>query len=233
VDYQRIYNEIIERRKHQEPEGYSEKHHIVPRSFGGANNSENLVRLTAREHFICHWLLTKIYPSGQKHYKMIHAFVAMAWWHSENQERYRCTSRLYERLKKEHAAVVSKMTSVSQKGSKNSQYGKIWIWHELIGSKKIPYDLLPEYYDQGWYKGRNVRFENMIPVEVVKSIRQKNMLTNRENSNSPEARLKMRNAKLGKRRIHNKVECPHCKKVGGANIMSRWHFNNCADIVQR
>ena len=33
--------------------GYYEKHHIQPKSLGGSNKKENLVRLTAREHFIC------------------------------------------------------------------------------------------------------------------------------------------------------------------------------------
>jgi group I intron endonuclease len=26
-----------------------------------------------------------------------------------------------------------------------------------------------------------------------------------------------------------KIECPHCKKVGGAPIMKRYHFNNCKE----
>lgn len=24
-----------------------------------------------------------------------------------------------------------------------------------------------------------------------------------------------------------KVTCPHCQTIGGVNIMTRWHFNNC------
>lgn len=50
-----------------EPSGssnYYENHHIIPRSLNGSNSSENLVLLTAREHFICHWLLVKIFPKG-------------------------------------------------------------------------------------------------------------------------------------------------------------------------
>lgn len=41
-----------------------------------------------------------------------------------------------------------------QQGSKNSQYGTCWIWHELIGNKKINKESLPLYIDQGWSKGR-------------------------------------------------------------------------------
>lgn len=162
MDYQRIYDAIISSRRNNPPEGYSENHHIIPRSFGGSNTSENMVRLTAREHFLCHWLLTKIHPSGRLHYKAIHAFVSMAWLHSENQQRYRCTARLYEKLKQEHSALMSR----TQQGSRNSQYGTCWVWHELIGSKKIKKNLLPEYIEQGWYKGKNLSFEKMTPDEV-------------------------------------------------------------------
>lgn len=38
---------------------YIEKHHIVPKSLGGNNLKNNIVSLTAREHYICHVLLTK------------------------------------------------------------------------------------------------------------------------------------------------------------------------------
>lgn len=34
---------------------YTEKHHIIPKSLGGDNSKTNLVVLTGRQHFICHW----------------------------------------------------------------------------------------------------------------------------------------------------------------------------------
>ena len=39
---------------------YYENHHIIPRCMKGDNSERNLVLLTAREHFICHWLLCKM-----------------------------------------------------------------------------------------------------------------------------------------------------------------------------
>jgi len=51
---------------------YSEKHHIIPRSLGGTNQNHNIVRLTAREHFVCHLLLTKM-VDGQERFKMLSA----------------------------------------------------------------------------------------------------------------------------------------------------------------
>lgn len=51
---------------------YIERHHVIPRCLGGSNQKHNLVSLTAREHFICHLLLTKMI-SGQKKFKMLSA----------------------------------------------------------------------------------------------------------------------------------------------------------------
>ena len=52
--------------------GYTERHHIIPKSLGGLDDQSNLVRLTAREHFICHQLLTKM-TTGLERIKMLHA----------------------------------------------------------------------------------------------------------------------------------------------------------------
>ena len=48
------------------------KHHIIPKSLGGSDDACNLVSLTAREHFVCHLLLTKMLTDGNRH-KMVYA----------------------------------------------------------------------------------------------------------------------------------------------------------------
>ena len=55
--YTKWYNSIISRAQLCTPLGYTEKHHISPRCMGGNNTSVNLVRLTYREHRLCHLLL--------------------------------------------------------------------------------------------------------------------------------------------------------------------------------
>jgi hypothetical protein len=45
---------------------YTERHHIVPKCIGGSDEEDNLVLLTAREHYIAHQLLVKIYPNNYK-----------------------------------------------------------------------------------------------------------------------------------------------------------------------
>jgi hypothetical protein len=58
--YTKWYDAIIVNAKSRHLIGYVEKHHIVPRSLGGSNLESNIVSLTAREHFVCHMLLTRI-----------------------------------------------------------------------------------------------------------------------------------------------------------------------------
>lgn len=47
MNYARIYDELIkDRRARPVPDGYTEKHHIVPKSLGGSNDADNLIRLS-------------------------------------------------------------------------------------------------------------------------------------------------------------------------------------------
>ena len=66
MNYEKIYNQIVNRAKNRILECYTEKHHIIPRCMGGSDDKENLVSLTAREHFLCHHLLVRIYPENIK-----------------------------------------------------------------------------------------------------------------------------------------------------------------------
>jgi hypothetical protein len=79
------------------PAGYKEKHHIIPHSLGGKNSKDNLVYLTAREHFVCHMLLPKMLK-GEAKTKMIFAAFHLLTKNTK-QRRYTPTSRIYEQLK--------------------------------------------------------------------------------------------------------------------------------------
>ena len=83
---------------------YVEKHHIIPQSLGGDNSTTNLAILTAREHFICHILLTKM-TVGRSKYSMIHAAIGMK--RARNYQKRYINSRLYEIIKKEYSAISS------------------------------------------------------------------------------------------------------------------------------
>lgn len=98
------YFDIINKSKSRSVSGYTEKHHIIPKSLGGSNSKSNIVALTAREHFICHRLLTKMVTSEFKS-KMVYALWIMNAG-NKKQYRSRMTSTLYEKIKTEYAELV-------------------------------------------------------------------------------------------------------------------------------
>lgn len=148
MNYRKIYDQIIEKRKLEEPQDcYTEVHHIVPRSLGGNDNKDNLVKLTAREHFICHYLLAKMYDKETiDWYKMNHAFMMMKCDNIIRDRYY--NSRLYEALRGNFSSIMS----FAQSGSKNSNYGKMWITNGIESKPIIKGDNIPD----GWYKGRTM-----------------------------------------------------------------------------
>ena len=105
--YSKWYNHIVERARFRITEDYTETHHIQPRSLGGSDEIDNLVALTAREHFICHWLLTKM-TTGEDKAKMIYALNGMKR-SNKFAQRYetKITARVYENLKREFSKIHS------------------------------------------------------------------------------------------------------------------------------
>ena len=79
MDYNKIYNDLMfsrlllksKRIKEKRNGGYFEGHHIIPKCKGGTGtstrpkNNLNIVLLTAKEHFLSHWLLWRIYGDRQ------------------------------------------------------------------------------------------------------------------------------------------------------------------------
>jgi len=70
---------------------YIEKHHIIPRSMGGNNDVTNLAKLTAREHYLCHYLLTKMTTETNK----VKMLCALRFLNANNRK----SSRVYEYIK--------------------------------------------------------------------------------------------------------------------------------------
>lgn len=102
-------------------DGYFERHHIIPKSLNGSNKKTNIILLTAREHFVCHRLLVKMAIGVAALRKMHHAFWSMC---NRNTTRAYCTSRVYERAKKQHALNVSKRHKGLQKNIGRAPWNK-------------------------------------------------------------------------------------------------------------
>ena len=90
-------------------ECYSEFHHILPKSLfpNWSKRKSNLVALTAREHFFCHQLLVKIYPT----YEMWGALFRLS---KDGRGDRNVTSREYENIRSN----FSRLQSEKKKGYK-------------------------------------------------------------------------------------------------------------------
>jgi 5-methylcytosine-specific restriction endonuclease McrA len=125
--YYTWYYNIINRARSRDisPDIYVEKHHIIPKSLGGSNSADNLVRLTAREHYICHRLLIKM-TSGHNKRKMSYAVRRMMTG-NRFQERVILNSKKYEYIRK----YINKISY----GRKHSEEDKLKISRALKGRK--------------------------------------------------------------------------------------------------
>ena len=62
MNYKKVYDQFIaDRMSKPVPNGYTERHHILPRSLGGTDDYTNIIRLLPDEHLFAHILLAKIY----------------------------------------------------------------------------------------------------------------------------------------------------------------------------
>lgn len=117
--YTSCYYRIVSRGKSRllDKATYVERHHIIPKSLGGSNDPNNLVRLTAREHAICHLLLVKM-TEGKDKSKMACAAWRMVFQCRKHQ-RHQFTSRQYASIKE--AMANSKRGTTGRKHSEETK----------------------------------------------------------------------------------------------------------------
>jgi hypothetical protein len=94
---------------------YYEKHHIIPKSLKGSNDKSNIALLLAKEHYICHLLLTKM-VIGKPYYQMIKAFEMMLVSNT-GQSRHKISAQIYSELKIAVAIAQSALTKGKPKHS--------------------------------------------------------------------------------------------------------------------
>lgn len=241
--YEKWYKNITNNAKTRLLEGYSEIHHIVPESLGGGNENTNLVNLTAREHFICHWLLTKIYSTGEQYWKMVNA-LRMMKAENPNQARYntKITSRVYANLKYEYSILQSER----MKGANNPNFGKFWTDEQkLQHSKKIKGRVQPLEEKHRQIKAMTGRKRATFSEEWLNNLSKARQGAGNSmygKQHSEETKQKMREKAVGRKQdpevVKRKADavrgskrekklCPHCDKLVAVNGYARWHGENC------
>lgn len=212
--YTAWYNNIIQRAKGRILNPPYEKHHVVPKSLGGSNLKENIVRLTAHEHFVCHLLLTKM-VEGRNREKMIYAAWSMANLENQNQQRYKITGRMYSILRQE--------------------YSKVKAMHTKLNNPMHDPEIRKRHQEainrRGKTKGNSGQKRGSISEELRSVLRQKTL-----EQMTSERREKIRHQQLNRTPeqkekyafAHSpRISCIFCKKTLPPGHFARYHGDNC------
>lgn len=118
---------------------YYEKHHILPISFnmGGEKDTNNIINVTAREHFLLHYLLCKM---GTPY--SISVFFAFGKMKCDRHNKRYFNSHLYEYFRKNMAKNLSIVKKDKIAINKNNK------------TKFINKEKLNEYIQDGWEVGQ-------------------------------------------------------------------------------
>jgi hypothetical protein len=221
--YTHIYYSIIERAKSRTITGYTENHHIIPRSLGGTNNKDNLVALTGREHFIVHWLLPKMLEGDAKR-SMSHGLRMMMGKNPTTQNgRYILKSRMYE--------LVKKTANEASKGRECLPETREKIRQGNLKRAPATLELKNKLSAAQTLRQANLRAEGK--TQYTAEGRASIAKHNKERVWTDEAKAKLRQHNLGKPNTVQKgipqvqITCPHCGLTGGNSVMKRWHMDNC------
>lgn len=206
MNYQKIYNNLMERRKVSPFIGYTEKHHIIPRCLGGSDDKENLVALSGREHFIAHRLLTKFnsYPGLKQ------AFGMMCL--TNKGRDYHVSSKLYE--------LGRTLLSEAMTGREMPQETRDRIRETMLGRK------FSDAHIERMRKPKSVEAKvNISKAKVGKLNPMYGTISPTKDvpHTSETCSLISENTKKGT----EYPPCPHCgKKVNKGNAL-RWHYDKC------
>tara|TARA_R110001592_G_scaffold6022_2_gene32637 strand:- start:155 stop:826 length:672 start_codon:yes stop_codon:yes gene_type:complete len=96
IEYDNLIKFAQEQKREKGLDVYYEKHHIIPRSIGGTNKKDNLVLLTAQEHYKAHELLALANPDNNS---LLYAWNMMSCRTGSGQA--------YAILKERHSKIMS------------------------------------------------------------------------------------------------------------------------------
>lgn len=243
--YTRWYYNIIANAKNKEQSGYTERHHIIPRGLGGLDNSSNIIVLKAREHYICHLLLTKMVV-GEDKTKMVYAF----WILSNRLKQKR--SKVYENLRQEFSELMKKRKhsneskakiSAANKGKKISEAQKQHLREINIGRKRHVSDQHRENLSKA-NKGRIVSDETKRKLSIANKGQGKgrtlldetkeklsNLAKRRSTNGTHNFSGPASNQKLlaeGRHPTQRTKTCAHCGVSMNLPLFGRYHGDKCS-----
>lgn len=191
-------------RSREPSNGYVERHHIYPRSMFPQlkNDPANLIALTAREHFIAHWMLHKAFGG-----KMTQAFMYMKSYCNDHSRYWNLNSHAYENLRSEFSVAMSG----AKLGKALSEETKRKMSESRIGKRLAKSHI--EAIRIG-NVGKYVSDDTRRKISESKA----GKTPNRVVTDSYRALMK---------RPKKKVACSCCGQMVSVNMVNRWHNENC------
>lgn len=205
--YTETYFKIIDNARTKIYSEYTENHHVIPKSLGGTNDRNNIVKLSAREHFICHKLLVKMVTGNAQH-KMLEAF---SYFSNNSKRKLKLNSRQVQEIR----AANAKASSIRNKG--NQFYKK----------RKSPDIKLKQTRSKNASESKwiNNGIEEKFSANHYELVEKSNFFYGR--LEKTKIKLMRPRGSLKLPRTINKTQCIHCKIVIDFGNFYRWHGDNC------
>lgn len=225
MNYLKIYNALIYDATHNpKSDSYKEIHHIIPQCMAGDNSRENLIELTARQHYLAHWLLYKIYKTSS----LVHAWHCMSRI-SAGQQNRTINSHLFQYCKLERKKYLSQQmsgsgnnfygkrhTTESRKKMSDSQKGKS---HTIETRKKMSASqagkLKTVSHRQKIGRGGMIMLQNIHTKEIIRVIYSDDRCNSAEWVNPRKLKPEL------------KYKCLRCDMMTTPSNLKRWHNENC------
>jgi len=190
---------------------YFETHHIIPKSLGGSNDPSNLVKLTAKEHFICHLLLTKM-VTGAHRRSMYYASYMMV--RGVRNQHYTPSSKTYS-IVRANMIKANKERPGPNLGLVMSAETKKKLSSSLKGRKQPP--------RTKEHAAKLGQYERTIEHRKAISDLRKSQKGMQKRSDSTKTKMSLWQKGVPK----PKVKCSYCGKESSQMNYTRWHGNNC------
>lgn len=204
------YLKFIDSLKGQTVNGYCEVHHIVPKSLGGTDDKDNLIKLTARQHYVAHWILARALGGS----------AARAFFMMSNFGRYgKVNSKTYDIARAEY----SKLASEQMQGRTMPPVSD--ATREKQRQAKLGRKLSPEHIE----KVRQASTGRVVSEETKRKVSEAKK--GKGNGRTGYKQTEATKQKIIQANFNRPIiQCPHCLKTmkdhGGAK---RWHFSNCRE----
>ena len=224
---------------------YYEKHHIWPKSLDGLDIQNNIISLTAREHFIAHKLLYKITKDIEKRkmsyalWRMVNSKIKItSSFEYENIRRIfknNMTGENHPRFGKHHTQETKDKISKSKTNPSIETRNKISKANtnpSIETRNKMSLSHIGNKYRFGKQHTQETKdkISNTLKDKYQNTTHHMVGIKTKDHpwydkQHTQETKDKISKALKGKKKRETK--CPHCSKIGSISNMKRWHFDNC------